>query len=328
MSNYAWISQKQCKHISEMYTYANFCVSTLLPILRLMVVADDRQFICQCNAYMSSHFYKAATPTEIIGMLGSYECKYKVGVALGGTKGVACWELIGYHTINSYHFSFQWCYVRHAFILTYPILNAPEAGLPPSVCTNLQEAIMNFRWQGGQWRSPYYFYHEISTYIGIPSLHETQIFCHYLTCMYIHTQALKLTCIRLDLWLHPTQVYMHKTSHVHSIVQCTRGWSVAWHSPSKREKLDDRPGFWWSTQCTEAAYVTVVLQTYECILNVLGEISQMLQLHNSFLEASVSLLFVVHLRNSVVCHEVRSSGPWTEEAERLIPLLELMNLGF
>ena len=117
-------------------------------------------------------------------------------------------------------------------------------------------------------------------------------------------------------------------SHVHSIVRCTRGWSVAWHSPSKREKLDDRPGFWWSTQCTEAAYVTVVLQTYECILNVLGEISQMLQLHNSFLEASVSLLFVVHLRNSVVCHEVRSSGPWTEEAERLIPLLELMNLGF
>lgn len=75
-------------------------------------------------------------------------------------------------------------------------------------------------------------------------------------------------------------------SHVHSIVQCTRGWSVAWHSPSKREKLDDRPGFWWSTQCTEVVYVTVVLQTYECILNVLGEISQMPQLHNSFLEAS------------------------------------------
>ena len=56
------------------------------------IVADDIQFICQCNAYMSSHFYKSATPTEIIGMLGSYECLYKVGVALGGAKGVACWE--------------------------------------------------------------------------------------------------------------------------------------------------------------------------------------------------------------------------------------------
>ena len=40
--------------------------------------------------------------------------------------------------------------------------------------------------------------------------------------MYVHTQALKLTCIRLDLWLHPTQVYMHKTS----IHMCTLLYDV------------------------------------------------------------------------------------------------------
>jgi len=57
-----------------------------------------------------------------------------VGMALGWEMGVACWEVIGYHTKNPYHFSFQRYYMKHIFS-AYPVLSAPEASAYEGCCT-------------------------------------------------------------------------------------------------------------------------------------------------------------------------------------------------
>ena len=63
-----------------------------------------------------------------------------MGVALGGAMGVACWEVIGYHIKNPYHFSFQRYYMKCVFGV-HPVLNAPE----PEPSALLQQRLHTYK---------------------------------------------------------------------------------------------------------------------------------------------------------------------------------------
>ena len=75
-----------------------------------------------------------------------------VGMALGKEMGVACWEVIGYHTKKPYHFSFQRYryYMKHVFS-AHPVLSSPEASACEGRCIVYRAAQHWIQWGDSSW---------------------------------------------------------------------------------------------------------------------------------------------------------------------------------